>query len=640
MFVILSLFSLTVIVSEEFRKWFVSSAVKMYMRMLDQQRDLPGFDMNNQSFFFPLLNANYSDEMPTACEFPKINPYEPSVMKIAGLNRKTLNCEGMFMPDLTFMEGDNTLKVNKSKVEKHMSKDEFKECRYTNVYRHDTNDNDYQYSKWSDPFTEKVELPKDAEFVKVECTNRSSHVVSKTFYHLVPKKEQFDETDSLNLKKRQVMIAPKETLNVIVFGLDTLTRNQFLRGCNDTYSYLMNTLNSFDLSLHSQVGENTFPNFLTLFTGHSFNEVKKLWTDENHMDTFDLIWRTFENAGYKTLYTEDKPLGGAFHYLYNSRPLDLAIEKDKFRPNYRCVGNQVELNFHLDYVTTFWNTFSDKPVFAVTMLSKPTHEEPADAKMFDEHILRTLKSWNDKGHLNRSVLISFSDHGVRQGELRNSVNGHVESKTPYTILTFPKWFLKRYPDVAANLKRNTERLTSHFDTHATLLDLLYFKSFATPPLPPLKHGISLFDKIPWDRTCKDALIPSDFCLCGYKGLKEIHLSSQLASSLTALVISALNSKTDKNICAVYTLVQVIRILQISLNDENATGKQQTIVYKVKLEVNPGGALFEGSVYEHSNGTKWTVGDEIDRLNLYRGQADCLEFPTYRPFCYCKNLLSN
>ncbi|BFZ21855.1 hypothetical protein BsWGS_24894 [Bradybaena similaris] len=647
MFVIMSLCVVTLIMSEELREWFVSNTVNICMSMSYQQDNIPS-SRNYSRTEFPHYNLTATDQMATACEFPKINPFEPSVMKIAGVDKKTLSCEGTFKPDLTYIEDGNKLKVNTSKVEKYVTKHDFKSCRYRNIYRHDTDDNDYKFTEWSKSFTDEIELPKDTEFFKVECTNNQSEVVSKTFYHLVPKKEEFDETDSLNLKKRNAMSAPKETLNIILLGLDTLTRNQFIRGCNKTYSYLMNELSSFDLTLHSQVGENTFPNFLALLTGHSYDEVKEWWSDKDHMDTFDMIWRTFESAGYRTLFTEDSPMGGAFHYLrkgfinkfarYNIRPLALAVlrDKDMFKKSYYCAGNQVEMNFQLDYLSTFLDTFPDKPVFAVAMISKPTHDQPSDAKMFDDHLLHYFKSWSEKGHLKRSVLINFSDHGVRHGALRNSVNGHVESKTPYTILTFPDWFLEKYPDLAENLQRNTERLTSHHDTHATLLDLLYFRSDTPPPLPPLKHGISLLDKVPWDRTCKDALIPSDFCLCGYKGVKEIDLASQLSEALAKLVVEALNSKTDKKVCAVYKLKKLIRILKSSFKER----KEASTVYKVKLEVNPGKSLFEANVYETKNGTEWIVGSEIDRLNLYRGQADCLEFPTFRPFCYCNDLLKH
>ncbi|CAG5127017.1 unnamed protein product [Candidula unifasciata] len=429
--------------------------------------------------------------------------------------------------------------------------------------------------------------------------------------------------------------------------MDTLTRNQFLRGCNKTYSYLMNSLKSFDLTMHSQLGDNTFPNFLPLFAGETYDQIAKWWSNKYHLDNIDLLWGTFEKAGYRTLYTEDWPGIGAFHYLkkgfrnkfarYNTRPLTLAMshEKNFYKRDNYCAGNQVEMNFLLDYVLLFLDTFQGNPVFSVAMFTKPTHDNPTDAKMFDEHLLNFYKSLNQSGHLNKSLLVSFSDHGVRWGPLRDSKNGVFEGRTPYTILTFPDWFLEKYPDVAANLKVNTRRLTSHFDTHATLLDLLYFKS-NTSLLSKSRRSISLFHKIPWDRTCEDASIPTEFCLCGYQNLADADTKSPISKALAELVIEALNSKTDKNICAPFKVDQIIHVLNISLYDANSNG--ETTLYKVKLQVTPGYAIFEASVYATTNSADFRVANSIDRLNLYKGQADCMQIAMYKPFCYCKNLL--
>ncbi|BFZ21876.1 hypothetical protein BsWGS_24915 [Bradybaena similaris] len=631
-----------------FRKWYYTEIFEVRVNTEYKQYNLSNYIDDN---VINLYDLHATGDLPAVCEFPNVSPVEHSVLKLSGMQKNTIKCEGTFMLDLTYLSGTNEIRVNASKVKTGGNVDDFQHCRYQEIFRHETNDNNVQYSKWSKPFTDSVILPKNAEFVKVECTNRTSAVVSKTFYSLLPRREDLNETDLLNLKRRQVLSAPKDTLNIIMIGMDTLPRNQFIRGCNKAYSYLMNTLKSFDLTLHSQLGENTFPNFLPLFVGQSYNEITSWWSDEQHLDSFDMIWNTFEKAGYLTLYTEDWPEVGAFHYLkkgfrkpfarYNTRPLTLAMSRDTdiWKYNKCCAGNQVEMNFLLDYVSRFLDTFSDKPVFAVATISKPTHDHPIDAKMFDEHLLNFYHSLNQNGHLNRSLLISFSDHGVRWGALRNSGNGHFESRTPYTILTFPDWFLRKYPDVSANLKVNTKRLTSHFDTHATLLDLLYFKSTTPPPLAPLRHGMSLFQKIPWDRTCKDAYIPLEYCLCEHKSLEDINTASETSQLLANLVLNAVNLKTDKHVCVVFRLHTIIRIIKITLNNNNSNYKNVTTVYKVTLETDPGKAVFEANVYAEINSAAWKVANDIHRLNLYRGQAGCINIAEQQPFCYCKNMLS-
>ncbi|BFZ21859.1 hypothetical protein BsWGS_24898 [Bradybaena similaris] len=585
---------------------------------------------------------NYTDKRASSCQFPLINAFDPRVMQLAGLNTKTIHCEGSFLPDLTYINKGNQLLVNRSMVN-----EDFQACRYRLITRGENSDNFCTYSQWSQPFTDTTVLPSHAEFVFAECKDRYYKVISSTYYALIPQKH-FDEVDFLNHKKHQVMTAPKETLNIIIVGLDTLPRNQFIRGFSKTYSYLMKRLKSFDLTMHSQLGKNTFPNFLPLFTGQSYDEAMNWWSNDYHLDTFDFVWRNFEQAGYKTLFTEDYPSLAAFHLdrrgfihpfvRYNSRPIVLSMYSDGriWGGNDHCVGNQVEMNFQLEYVKRFLDSFPDRNVFAVAMLSKPTHDDPTKAKMFDEHLLHFYQSLNKSGHLNQSLLVSLSDHGPTIGTLRHSVNGDVESKTPYTILTFPNWFLKKYPDIAANLKRNTKRLTSHFDTHATLLDLLYFRSKTPPPLPPFRQGISLFKKIPWDRTCKGASIPNAFCLCGYKSIGNADITSELTKTLSSIVLEAINSKTDKNICAVFELHQVISIFKMAVNVGNSKGMPDTVMYKVKLETTPGYALFEAIVYSHDNSSSWKVDSDIERLNSYKGQANCMDVPENKQYCFCSN----
>ncbi|CAG5133320.1 unnamed protein product [Candidula unifasciata] len=634
--------------------WPISNDVTCWIMTNKKEgaQDYNNNDFRNINFTNNVItthNFNSTDELPSTCKLPQVNLYEPSVLQLSGMNKTTIRCEGTYLPEFTYITKDNTLTVNMSMVMKYMDVRDLEHCTYKLFFRHEMDNYNVKFSRWSNPFRDKIQLPGSAEFVEVVCSSKTFKVVSRAFYGLVPKKEQYNEMEFLNLKKRQVMSAPKETLNIIMVGMDSLFRNQFIRGCNKTYSYLMNSLNSFDLSMHSQVGDNTFPNILALFTGSSLQEINSWWTHEYHMDNFDLIWRTFENAGYRTLFTEDS-VRGTFFYLkrgfihpfamYNTRPLSIAmfICKDLYQNESRCAGNQVEMNFHLNYVNRFLETFPDKPSFSVLLFTKPTHDDPSDARMFDEHLWNFYRSLNLNGHLNGSLLVSFSDHGVRYGTLRNTVNGHVESRTPYTILTFPDWFLKKYPDVAMNLKINTKRLTSHFDTHATLLDLLYFKGDTPPPLPPLRHGISLFKTIPFDRTCKDASIPAEFCLCGYEDLGKADTSSDLSKILTSLVIEALNSKTDKNICAVFQLHRIISIHKIAMNSNNSKGKHDTFLYQVQLVVTPGNAQFAANVYTENNTTGWQVGYNIDRLNSYHGQADCLKLPLNMMYCYCKNLL--
>ncbi|BFZ21905.1 hypothetical protein BsWGS_24944 [Bradybaena similaris] len=592
-------------------------------------------------------NKRGKDGRASTCVFPEVDMYEPSVTAIAGLNLTTLHCEGTYLPDLTYIQG-TTIIVNTSKVAEYQGSGTFQHCRYCHVWRNDSDDNRYIFSEWSQPFTDKIQLPTDSEFVSVQCWNDQSEMVSNTYSCLVPRKEEFDYLYSTNLKKREVESAPKETLSVVMIVMDSLQRYQFIRGCSKTHIHLMNTLKSFDFKMHSQLADNTFPNFLPLFTDRFSFETNRWWNHSTPMDAFDMIWHIFEKAGYRTTYTESDDWG-SFNWRrkgfkqpfsrYYPRPFHLALDDDKSlsKTSRFCAGNQLHLNVRLNYVGRLLDTFPDKPVFAVAMMSRETHNEQIYAKLFDEHILNFYKWIGERGHLNRTLVIILSDHGTRWGKLRDSVNGHFESRTPFTILTFPECFLKKYPDVAENLRINTKRLTSHFDTHATLLDLLYFKSNTPPPLAPIRHGMSVFNEIPWNRTCYDVSIPLEFCMCGYKDVENIDISSDLSNELSQRLVAAINGRTER-VCAKYNLTRIIQVIKITFEGSDIKKRQRDAMYKTTVQADPGDAIFEAFVEVKEQPVVVTVGKFIFRLNSYKGQSDCATHPIFMPMCYCKNLL--
>ncbi|KAI8776132.1 uncharacterized protein LOC106069868 isoform X2 [Biomphalaria glabrata] len=598
---------------------------------------------------------------PLACNFMPVDPYEPSILKLSGLDNKPVECSG-YMPDLTYLKGDK-LVIDKEKVKSIAN---FTFCNYRSIYRHPDSDHRVEFGNWSEDFTSSIELPEGTEFIVVVCKGNGTNTVSKTYHALVPKHEKVTELDQLRLKKRKAESDPKETLNVIMIGMDGTSRNQLMRGMNKTYTFLMKELRSFDMSMYTQVGINTFPNFVPLFSGYNEDEILLWWQRSKHLDPLDTIWRDFNNAGYRTLFTEDYPSIGGFHYAkqgflfppttYYSHPICVAIEKDKdiWRSGRHCIGNQAEVDFHFSYILRFLSTFEKSPVFISSFFTKLTHDEMTNNKKVDEHTYKFYKTLKDDGHLNNSLLITFSDHGPRWGSIRSTLHGIIESRSPYAVLTFPLWFLEKYPDVARNLKVNTKRLTTHFDTHETLRDLLYFKSTLDIPLLKREHGISLFKEIPKNRTCPDIPIPLEFCICNQETLKELPINSSLSKGFAEVVVRAVNSKRNETLCRELKVKDILQIVVVSLPPLLSKDRR---LFKIKVETTPGNAIFEGTVQtklcndtelgdyfqnftsgSNNNAMELTIGDSIDRLNLYKGQADCEPDAVKKPYCYCKTVV--
>ncbi|GFS20406.1 hypothetical protein ElyMa_001570000 [Elysia marginata] len=579
------------------------------------------------------------------CMFPHVDPFDPNILKISGLQKDTLNCDKHPMPEITYIDG-LSIQVDPAISGSNSSNIE---CRYRNITRPPYQDNDVAFSKWSQSFTHYINITDEHEFLDVRCFDRSKKdkVVSNAFYSLVPKKTHLKTLFEAAYNKRLQEFNPKETLKIIAVGLDGLPRHQMLRGMSKTYKHLTEELKSFDFTLHSQTGNNTFPNFLSLLSAYTLDEVSKWWDIAVPEDVFDLIWKDFEKSGYRTLYTEDNPRAGAFYWdmkrflnpqtTYFNRPLQLAMgmEPGFLWKNRLCVGRHSISEYHLDYLTRFLDTFSREPVACMTMINDVTHNDITNAKIIDDHIVKFYKALKSKGHLNNSVVIFFSDHGARWGGIRKTYNGLVESRNPFLILTFPPWFLKKYPDIERNLRTNTRRLTSHFDTRQTLLDLLYFKALEPIPLYRGKHGLSLFREIPANRTCTEASIPDDECLCGYKVERYLNVTSQEALTLAQALLSAVTQKSDPKKCKEYRLKEVLQVGAFAQPKVLREVKGRHLACSVRLSVDPGGAIFEGTVTLDPKTNTTVVGNNIERLNMYRGEVECRPTSREQMFCYCK-----
>ena len=149
----------------------------------------------------------------------------------------------------------------------------------------------------------------------------------------------------------------------------------------------------------------------------------------------------------------------------------------------------------------------------------------------------------------------MGDHGLRYGQVRESIQGKLEERLPLYTMTFPSWFKSRYPKLAAILQTNTNRLTSWFDVYATLRHLLSY-----PDLPAdLKHGQSMLTEIPKSRTCAQASIPDHWCPClEWSAVSTNH--SHIMNSAPAAVhyINYLNGVKNKNktLCKKLTLKKI------------------------------------------------------------------------------------
>ena len=80
---------------------------------------------------------------------------------------------------------------------------------------------------------------------------------------------------------------------------------------------LLRELGAVEMMGYNKVADNTYPNLVPVLSGLEQDEFEKLcWT--NHKKPFDkcpLLWKSFMNAGYRTVFGEDACSMTTFNYL-------------------------------------------------------------------------------------------------------------------------------------------------------------------------------------------------------------------------------------------------------------------------------------------------------------------------------------
>ena len=147
-------------------------------------------------------------------------------------------------------------------------------------------------------------------------------------------------------------------------------------------------------------------------------------------------------------------------------------------------------------------------------------------------------------------MIFLSDHGIRFGAIQQTSVGKLEERLTFMFLIFPDWFLKRYPNIHGNLQVNSRRLTTPFDIHRTLLNLLDFEPDTLTNMNPIERELNLLNEVPTSRTCEDAGILPHWCTCSQQKVLSntnesvIDISKQFVGKSMKNVKIYLNLKTS------------------------------------------------------------------------------------------------
>ena len=343
------------------------------------------------------------------------------------------------------------------------------------------------------------------------------------------------------IKEREAKINENNLMykNVLIFFLDTVSRNHFKRKLPKTMKFL----NSF-----SKYETNPSKKNMTIFQFFKYNSLN-FYTDPNlkaiyygaklkgngtHFGIYFkengyITGRVNSYCGKESVRGSDKQL--FIHNIFDHEGLSLGCMKPFYDgPLHILLGSLIkkclfgrDLNeYALDYLISFWKAYIDQnKMFLYQSLDG---HEPSGQVIghFDKIFYKYLNKFYQKGYLKKTAILIFSDHGQHLNGplyLFNSQDFYYERTLPGLFLILPNDEKLYKNNLYEKIKLNQQTFITGFDIYNTLVHLAFGKNKQGVDKYKVKYGESLFEKINYkNRYCESKILESQIShrLCNCK----------------------------------------------------------------------------------------------------------------------------
>ncbi|XP_012938247.1 uncharacterized protein LOC101852177 [Aplysia californica] len=582
------------------------------------------------------------------CVHPQLNVHDPAIMKFYKEYKK-LDC----FRDAEWVSLSRGQFVKSSEVEAKVGK---MECDLTPIER----DGDFNVKDGKRMAGVANGTKIDRDFYRVECRAAGG----KTYKNI----HAGIRNDKTIADRAKTFVGEKGLgLDIFIFGQDSTSRLAMLRHQPKTREYLVKELGAIELEGYNILGDGTPAALLPILTGkreEELPEARRGFKGAEPVDRFPWIWDYLKGKGYATMWTEQAPGVGTFHYRmlgfkeqpvdHFYRPFSLVEEKFLEKGRHLCLGSRSRYGVVLDYSLDMWNSYpKDRRKFAFSFMTFPSHSNNNELAAQDEELRDYLRKFKEAGHLDNTLLIVMADHGARFENVRATDQGKLEERLPYFAVRFPPWVHQKHPEIVDNFRHNAQMLTTPFDVHETLREVANFTG--TGPADVTKRAVSLFKRIPDTRLCENAEVDDHWCAC--LSWQEIALDSPETLSAVNETVKFFNSLTEKysSKCARLEVDQVISASQhttrqsvLKFKDTNDGGRgrfgkmtdntrRSLVTYQVTFITKPGGGRFDVTLSRNTDtGAFYVDTTGVSRTNAYGDQPKCVasEAPHLRMFCLC------
>ncbi|XP_054257996.1 uncharacterized protein LOC128982936 [Macrosteles quadrilineatus] len=569
---------------------------------------------------FPVNRSKYIFKS-SKCKILNLNPFDISIIKFVQKSERSVCAVHPPLTTVTFNSSTekHVLEVNKSAIQYYTNSSRIQCC----VKRLKEDILRLFFSPCR-LFHNVFEMDSESQFIFVFCLDDNKTIVYQNMHAGVVKVDRFTED-----RKRD-----PNSLNVILLGIDSMSRLNFYRTMPKTVSYL-HTHGWVEMKGYNKVADNTLPNMMAFLSGLPLNILRRSQTLD--FDNMPFIWKEFSKAGYVTAYAEDQPLVSTFHchlngfkrlptdhyfrdYIYVGEMLLMG----RGRPP-GCIGYKLASEHLFDYLVDFVTVYKKDPFFGLFWLNQISHNDLNRASGEDDTVLQLMSRLVETGVMNTTMVALLSDHGLRVGDFRRSIHGWYEDRLPLLFISVPEWYKTQNEVHFSSLLLNSGRLTSPYDLYLTMKYVLYGRRSTVAA--GCKSCFSLFSPVPADRSCAEAGISSHWCTC-FPTFDVPH-----DPSLALSVVDAINGKLtlDPDINPLF------RCAELKLKKVMYVRRKCGLIFRelvVGVATEPGGAEFEATVTEMDSGV--TVEDSISRLNSYGNESSCAYNPTTKLFCHCQS----
>ncbi|CAJ0961902.1 unnamed protein product, partial [Mesorhabditis belari] len=580
----------------------------------------------------PNLSTNSPKDLFDKCDLKIHNAFDSEISRATLPKDPLEGCNREYTPSTIFENGEISISPNwLKKVRKCQARCHF----YKSV-------TEFTAGEWVELWPNEWKQM-ECDFVFAQCIGHTGKIVDKHMH------TQIFETDFRTVTaspSHHHSSSPNFRPDVHIFLIDSVASTQAQRSLPKTLRFLQDQMNAVLFHHLNKVGDNSRPNGYALLLGKRTvadareifgasdlkPEMKFSDTCFKYRDDDPVIFKEYEKAGYKTLNNEEYETGDVWTWpkcfgfqrqptTHNFRPFPASLHADDFLKKVMSRRNCIEAHHpQFKYHSQFLRAYQGQPKFGLTWLGSLSHDDADQLFHADTYFEKFFRE--NEELLRNSFVFFMGDHGIRFGNTLNTRLGQRELSNPFLLMTIPER-LRQNQQLLSNLNANSHQLLTHFDLHATFVDILKnafhsnFSSFDFEAVlhPNNNNATSILRPLgPYgDRTCKNIPVPSAYCLCEYekRNLKDLENYKDLGIAGAGFINKLLIKEKIEELCEKVVLKKIESIEVFE--PENATQ-----LYDVVFTVTPNDAKFKMTIkrlgtsfpYKHLH------SGVVDRLNKY------------------------